>query len=120
MKVKEPSFIEILNKRGWLYRRLRKHEDICFTRRMKEKMFFESEVKEAMTEWLKGEREYLVWISSNPVYAATIIDDLIDSLNEKNATPCQRSSATEPLVISSASTVKRTPVQFIVKEESEK
>jgi hypothetical protein len=38
-----------------------------------------------------------------------IIVPRLDGNNlSKNATPCQRSSATEPLVISSASTVKRT------------
>jgi hypothetical protein len=77
----EPNFTTILNRRGWLYCRLRRSEDICFTRRQKEKLFFESEVKEAMVEWLNGEREYLVRISSNPVYAATVVGDLIDSLN---------------------------------------
>jgi hypothetical protein len=39
-----------------------------------------------------------------------------DNKSFENATPCQRSSATEPLVISSASTVKRTIGNIPLKE----
>lgn len=51
-----------------------------------------------------------LWVETeNPLLA--FFPTSINKTKSKTATSCQRSGATEPLVISSASTVKQTPTK---------